>query len=105
MIAMAYDEKVLTEELERLGLTMWVGKRPFGCVKNGGLLGGPKCTNCEREFSTGLTFKGNGSLCRECLDHLRQLLFKFTTQGFKGIDTVGMLDLIADGLPSRSGES
>jgi hypothetical protein len=83
---MAYEEKVLVEALENLGITMWVEQQPFGKQKNGDLVGRPKCTNCERPFDMGITFGGNGSLCRECLDNLRQLLFKLVRQEFPEID-------------------
>lgn len=85
---MAYDEKALVEGLERLDITMWVENVPFGKKKNGGLVGKPKCTNCEGQFSTGITFGGNGSLCRDCMDHLRQLLFKLIRQEFPDIDRI-----------------
>lgn len=85
-VGMEYDEKALIEELERLGITMWVDGRPIGHRKNGGLVGGPKCANCENEFEWGITFKGNGSLCKDCLDRLRQQLFRSISRSLEGVE-------------------
>jgi hypothetical protein len=83
---MAFDPNNLVEVLAHFGMTMWIEDQPFGALANGERIGGtPKCTNCSRSFSQGITFAGDGSLCRECLDTVRQMLFRLIKEKFPEI--------------------
>ena len=82
---MAFDPNNLVEVIAHFGMTMWIADQPFGAKKNGDLVGRPKCTNCAREFEMGISFEGDGSLCRECLDAIRQLLFRLIKEKFPEI--------------------
>lgn len=63
------------EALDKLGHTVWINGKPYGKTKNGGLVGQPKCSNCENTFELGITTHSNQHICRTCLDELRRLLF------------------------------
>ena len=72
---MSFREKLVNDSLEKMGITLWINGKPYGKTKNGGLLGTPKCSNCEKSFELGVTLKGGNNICRDCLDGIRRLIF------------------------------
>ena len=93
-------EGAAIEALEKLGLTVWLGGKPFGKIKNGNLVGGPKCGSCGSAFPLGVTLEGGQSICKKCLDSLRQMLFDLLHDKFPELLKV----VLAEGIePSSSG--
>ena len=77
---MAFDPNSLSEILEKLGLTLWIEGHQVG-LKEEVLVGSRGCTSCQRPIVFGVTFKGDGGLCHDCIDEIRRLLFQISHSG------------------------
>ena len=51
---------------------LWVDGKPVG----GNGIGKPICVGCQQELGTGFEFRGNGAVCRDCMDEVRNELWR-----------------------------
>lgn len=54
----------------------WVRGKAVGTPLPGMGVGTPICLGCEKPLDTGFLFRGNGAVCRECMDRLRNELWQ-----------------------------
>lgn len=55
-------------------IKFWVDGK-LASSEDGGC-GNPICVGCQKIFKDGLIFEGNGAVCRQCLDRVRNELWE-----------------------------
>jgi len=55
---------------------IWVNGAPVGVPEDQRKIGTPICIGCNKPLGVGILFKGNGAVCRDCMDALRGELWQ-----------------------------
>lgn len=53
----------------------WVNGSPIDIPLSDRGIGHPICMGCENHINTGIVFRGNGGICKNCMDEFRNDLW------------------------------